>query len=487
MQRDATPPDPGKTPIILWLRRDLRLSDHPALTAACATGRPVIPVFIHDEVVETHGAAPKYRLGLSVAALARDLAGQGCRLILRRGPALDVLRALIAETGAGAVWWSRLYDPASRIRDIAVKSALKSDGIDAQSFSGHLLFEPWSVSTGTGGFYKVYSPMWRAVRDRDVGTALPAPGRIPAPAIWPQSDDIATWHMDAAMNRGAAVLARHVKVGESAAHARLSDFVTRKAQDYKAARDLPATDGTSGLSENLTYGEISPRTCWHAGWHAHHHGSAGAEHFLRELVWREFAYHLIHHTPHITTGNWKPDWDAFPWNTNALAPEVTAWKQGRTGMAFVDAAMRQMYVTGTMHNRGRMIVASYLTKHLMTHWRIGLDWFADCLTDWDPASNAMGWQWAAGSGPDAAPYFRVFNPESQLVKFDPKGHYARHWIAETSATPPPSALAYFDAIPRAWHLSPTARYPAPIVSAAAGRLRALDAYSRRKLDLASAE
>jgi len=281
------------------------------------------------------------------------------------------------------------------------------------------------------------------------------------------------------------VLARHVKVGEAAAHDRLTDFIAHKAQDYKSARDLPGTDATSGLSENLTYGEISPRTCWHAGWRAHHQGAAGAEHFLRELVWREFAYHLIHHTPHITSGNWKPEWDTFPWNTNALSPEVTAWQQGRTGMPFVDAAMRQMYVTGIMHNRGRMIVASYLTKHLMTHWRIGLDWFADCLTDWDPASNAMGWQWAAGSGPDAAPYFRVFNPESQLEKFDPKGQYARTWIAETSPQPPATALSYFDAIPRSWGLSPDARYPAPIVGAAEGRQRALDAYAARKPGVAS--
>jgi deoxyribodipyrimidine photo-lyase len=197
------------------------------------------------------------------------------------------------------------------------------------------------------------------------------------------------------------------------------------------------------------------------------------------LVWREFAYHLMYHTPHILSGNWKPDWDAFPWNTDEDHPHVIAWKQGRTGIRFVDAAMREMYVTGRMHNRGRMIVASYLTKHLLSHWKIGLKWFEDCLIDWDPASNAMGWQWAAGSGPDAAPYFRVFNPVTQLDKFDPKGEYVAQWIAEGRRAPSQTALSYFNAIPRQWGLAPDLVYPAPVVAADAGRARALAAYEKR--------
>jgi deoxyribodipyrimidine photo-lyase len=215
------------------------------------------------------------------------------------------------------------------------------------------------------------------------------------------------------------------------------------------------------------------------GYDAMLRGSAGAETFLKELVWREFAYHLMHHTPHIVTDNWKPDWDKFPWNTDETHPHVAAWKQGRTGIPFVDAAMREMYVTGTMHNRGRMIVASYLTKHLMSHWKIGLNWFADCLIDWDPASNAMGWQWASGSGPDAAPYFRVFNPVTQLQKFDPAGRYARQWIAELHHQPTATALAYFDAIPKHWNLRPNMSYPEPIITPSDGRARALDAYQAR--------
>ena len=238
--------------------------------------------------------------------------------------------------------------------------------------------------------------------------------------------------------------------------------------------------GTSRLSENLALGEISPRTCWHAGLHALHSGKDGAETFLKELVWREFAYHLMHHTPHILHANWKPEWDAFPWNTDEDHPHVRAWKQGRTGIPFVDAAMRELYVTGTMHNRGRMIVASYLTKHLMSDWKIGLRWFEDCLIDWDPASNAMGWQWSAGSGPDATPYFRVFNPVTQLEKFDKQGRYASTWIAEGYSNPAAQALQFFEAAPRSWALDPAAAYPQPVVDPAEGRARALEAYQTRE-------
>lgn len=466
------------SPILLWFRRDLRLADHPALTAAGATGRPVIPLFLHDEVVETHGGAPWFRLGLAVEHFGQVLGAMGSRLTLRRGPALATLRALIAETGAGSVWWTRLYDPDAKARDTAVKAGLRANGIDAKSFPGHLLFEPWEVETGSGGPYRVFTPMWRAVRGRSVANPLPAPKALARPAAWPATDSLSDWAMDRAMNRGRDVLLAHVTVGEAAAAARLSDFIARKVDRYPVARDLPAVDATSGLSENLTYGEISPVACWHAGWRVFEQGTAGAEVFLKELVWREFAYHLVHHFPHITSRNWKPEWDAFPWNRE-ITPEVIAWQRGRTGVPFVDAAMRQMYVTGVMHNRGRMIVASYLTKHLMTDWKIGLDWFADCLIDWDPASNAMGWQWAAGSGPDAAPYFRVFNPVSQLDKFDPDHAYPRRWIAEGQRSPPDTALSYFAAQPRQWNMAPSDPYPAPVVAVEEGRKRALSAYENR--------
>ncbi len=467
------------TATLLWLRRDLRLSDHPALGAAIARGGPVIPAFIHDDLTEQLGAAPKWRLGLSLEDLSRRLEAVGSRLILRRGAALDVLRALVSETGAGAVYWSRAYDPDSVARDKAVKAALKADGLEACSHEGHLMFEPWTVETGAGGFYKVYTPFWRAVKDRDVPSPEAAPSHIPAPQVWPQSDALDDWDMAAAMNRGAAVCRPYQRVGEEAAQDRLGWFTGHAIGAYDTARDLPAEDGTSGLSENLALGEISARHCWHAGLRALHQGKPGAETWLKELVWREFAYHLAWHTPRIVTRNWREEWDAFQWNEDENHPHVIAWKQGRTGIPFVDAAMREMYVTGRMHNRARMIVASYLTKHLLTHWRIGQRWFEACLTDWDPASNAMGWQWSAGSGPDATPYFRVFNPETQVQKFDPKGRYLDRWIAEGRRNPTDTAMAYFDAIPRRWGLSADDIYPDPVVSVKDGRAKALAAYETR--------
>ena len=468
----------SNSPILMWFRRDLRLGDHVALSAAVATGRPVIPIFIHDDLVARLGAAPMMRLGLAVDHFSTSLSAAGSHLILRKGVALDVLRAVILETGAGAVYWSRAYDPESKARDTQIKAALKADGIEARSFTGHLLFEPWTVETKTGGFYKVYTPMWNTVRGRDVPAALPAPGRIAAPVTWPASDTLRDWQMAAPMRRGADVLTSHCAVGEQAASDRLGAFIDKRVHNYVKNRDLPGVDGTSRLSENLTYGEISPRVCWHAGWRALQSGDGDAGVFLKELVWREFAYHLAHHTPRIVTDNWKPGWDAFPWNTKET-PEVTAWKQGRTGIRFVDAAMREMYVTGTMHNRGRMIVASYLTKHLLSHWKIGMDWFADCLIDWDPCSNAMGWQWSAGSGPDATPYFRVFNPVTQLDKFDKDRNYTQRWIAQGTKTPSATALSYYDIIPVSWGMTAQDGYPDPIVPADEGRKRALDAYSTR--------
>ncbi len=469
----------GNAPTILWLRRDLRLSDHPALKAALDAGGPVIPVYIRDDLVDNLGAAPKWRLGLSLEAFAKSLEGVGSRLILRSGKAIDVLKDLAKDTGATAIHWHRAYDPESIARDKDVKSALKDAGLEAHSHAGHLLFEPWTVETGTGGFYKVYSPMWKAVRGREVDTPLQAPSSIPAPDTWPDSESLDSWYLGRAMNRGAEVCLPYQRVGEDKARDRLYRFTADIIGGYDTDRDFPAVDGTSGLSENLSLGEISPRTCWHAGQRALEDGKKGAETWLKELVWREFAYHLVFHTPHITTESWRDGWEKFPWSEDEDTPEVLAWKQGRTGIAFVDAAMREMYVTGRMHNRARMIVGSYLTKHMMTHWRIGQKWFEHCLTDWDPASNAMGWQWVAGSGPDATPYFRVFNPDTQLDKFDRDGAYRKAWIAEGYGAPSKTALSFYDAMPRSWGLKPSDPVPDPIVGLSEGRQRALDAYSNR--------
>lgn len=279
------------------------------------------------------------------------------------------------------------------------------------------------------------------------------------------------------MRRGAAVVAAHQAPGEAAALERLDRFVETGIGGYAKCRDLPAGEGTSTLSDALSLGEIGPRTLWHRAGEAARQGAAGAETWMKQLVWRDFAYHLMYHTPHLLSDNWRPGWQAFPWSTERTDPGFVAWTRGRTGIPLVDAAMREMYVTGRMHNRARMIAASYLTKHLMIHWKLGMDWFADCLTDWDPAANAMGWQWVAGCGPDAAPYFRIFNPETQAQKFDADGSYRRRWIAEGEREPSETALAYFDAVPRHWGLRPDAAYPAPVVPLDLGRKRALEAYS----------
>ena len=467
------------SPVIWWVRRELRLHDNPVLHECLKSGRPIIPVFILDEVFETYGACPLWRFGLGAEHFADTLSTIGSKLIFRRGAALDVLNDLIAETGAKMVRWGRAYDPDQVARDKTVKAALSENGVDAKSVSAHLLFEPWSVETKTGDFYKVYSPFWRAVKDRPISEPLERPDTLPTPSAWPASDDPKGWHLERAMQRGANVVRHHLRLGEDRALERLDAFAKNQIHTYKERRDYPAEDATSGLSENLAWGEISPRLLWHTGHRAMEEGKKGAEHFVKEVVWREFAYHLIWHTPHIVNDNWRKGWDSFPWQDEENSPSVLAWKQARTGIRFVDAAMREMYVAGQMHNRARMNVASYLTKHLMTHWRIGQKWFEHCLTDWDPASNAMGWQWTAGSGPDAAPYFRVFNPDTQLERFDKDGAYSRAWIAEGHRTPSETSLSYFEAIPKSWNLSPSDRYPAPVVPLDVGRNRALEAYGNR--------
>lgn len=471
-------------PLIYWFRRDLRLSDHPGLTDAANGGRPVIPVFILDPETEAIGAAARWRLGLAVAAFAERLEGIGSRLVLRRGVALETLRALAAETSAAEIHWTRLYDPEAIARDSAVKAALREDGIEAASHPGHLIFEPWTVAPKSGGgFYKVYTPFWKSLQPLDVPPDLAPVVALRPPESWPESETLAGWALGRAMNRGAEVVARHACVGEEAARARLDAFIAGRVADYASGRDRLDRAATSGLSENLAYGEISPRTAWHAAGAAMEEAGKGALTFRKEIAWREFAYHLLYHTPHLAGRAWREEWEDFPWRGDNADAE--RWRRGMTGEPVVDAAMREMFVTGTMHNRARMIVASYLTKHLMTDWRVGMRWFADCLIDWDPASNALGWQWTAGCGPDAAPYFRVYNPETQAEKFDPEGRYRTRFLAGFEAgegsgtkTPHEDARAWFDAIPRSWNLSPGAPLPEPVIGLKEGRQAALDAYER---------
>lgn len=450
-------------PVLLSFRRDLRLADHPALHAAREAG-PVIPVFVLDPETEAMGAAPRWRLGQGLAHLTAALEAIGSRLVLRRGDAADTLAAMAAETGAAAVHWSRLYDPVSARRDRAVAERLEKAGIGTQAHPGHLLHEPETVATKQGGAFRVFTPFWNAIGPRAVASPLPGVRTLPGPADWPRSDRLSDWRLGAAMNRGAAVVARHAVVGEAAAARRLRDFLDGPAAHYRTDRDRPDRNGTSGLSENLAWGEISPRTIWHA--------AGGEEAFLRELGWREFAAHLHCDAPDLATRNWRREWDGFPWRPDN--EDAEAWRRGMTGEPMVDAGMRQLFVTGTMHNRMRMLTASYLTKHLMTDWRVGLRWFEETLIDWDPASNALNWQWVAGSGPDAAPYFRIFSPARQAERFDPDAEWRRRFLDPRA----PEAAAFFAAAPRSWGLDPATPPPAePIVGQRQGRERALAAYA----------
>ncbi len=465
----------SQQPIIWWLRRDLRLTDNPALTAVAESGRPVVPLYIFDPAEERLGAAPKFRLGLGLQKLQQSLAAKGLKLILRKGNALTVLRDVLRTCDGAGVYWSRLYDPQAIKRDTAVKTALQEDGFEARSFAGHLMFEPWTVKKKTGGMFQVYTPFWKAVSPRDIGASLPAPQRLRAAEGDIATDSLADFEMAREMRRGAAIVASHCVVGEDAAWARAEQFLHERLSTYGAGRNHPAVNATSGLSENLAWGEISPRQIWNLGRLVEVANGIKAEQYFKELVWREFAYHLMYHTPHILKRNWRDQWDGFPWSEEETAA-LRAWQRGQTGIDLVDAGMRELYVTGTMHNRVRMVVASFLCKHLRQHWRQGMAWFEDCLIDWDPASNAMGWQWVAGCGPDAAPFFRIFNPDGQREKFDADHEYCHRWLAEGRAAPSKTALQFFDACPKAWTMTASDRRTAPIVDLRVGRQAALNAY-----------
>ena len=461
-------------PTILWMRKEFRLADNPALAEALAGGGPVVPVFILDDATrEAHGAAATWRMGRAIDAFADALGGKGQKLVLRSGDALETLRDLIRETGATRVVWGRQYDRPSRERDARIESALKEDGTEAVSVSSHLMFEPWTVETKSGGPYRVYSPFKRACleREEEIGDPLPEPDDLAPPDRWPDSERLEDWALDAAMNRGGDIVGQYANVGEAAALARLEAFADDVAE-YDESRDMLGRDGTSRLSENYAWGEISARTAWHR---VRATGAGdGAKTYLQELLWREFAYHLLHHYPDLATENWREEWNAFPWRGDN--EDAERWRRGTTGIAGVDAAMRELYATGYMHNRMRMLTASFLTKHLMTDWRVGEAWFRDCLTDWDPASNAMGWQWVAGSGPDATPFFRIFNPQTQVDKFDKGNRYVSQWLDPDSE----DARNFIAAIPRSWEMTADDRRPDPVIGLKEGRERALAAYRDMK-------
>ncbi len=425
-------------PSIVWFRDDLRLADNPALRAAIDRDEPIIALYVFDEEsdgIRPLGGAAKWWLHGSLASLGERLAERGGALVLRRGPAGRVIRDVVKESGAGAVFWNRRYGGAERAIDADLKDGLRADGLTVESFAGSLLFEPWTVTTGAGTPYAVFTPFWRACQAMPAPRApLPEPREVPAPGRTPKSDDLDDWELLPTKPDWAAGLRETWEPGEPAARARLRDFRAEDLGSYDDSRDEPSTGSTSRLSPRLRWGEISPYQVWHETAEARGTGAkaASAGRFLSEIGWREFAAHTLFHFPDLATKNLRSEFDAFPWPR--LKPtQLEAWQKGKTGIPLVDAGMRELWHTGIMHNRIRMVTASFLIKNLLIDWRRGEEWFWDTLVDADGASNPFNWQWVAGSGADAAPYFRVFNPELQAKKFDPRALYIRQWAPEYSS------------------------------------------------------
>jgi deoxyribodipyrimidine photo-lyase len=426
------------SPSIVWFRDDLRLADNPALRAALDRDEPVLGLYVLDEEspdVRPLGRAARWWLHHSLASLAERLEERGSQLVLRRGPAERVVRALVADSGAGAVFWNRRYGAPERGLDAGLKAALREDGVEVASFAGSVLFEPWTVKTGAGTHFSVFSPFWRACLSLPAPRApLPEPGEIPGLVRPPASDSLDAWGLLPRHPDWAGGLRETWEPGEPAAHRRLREFVDHDITVYGRARDEPAAGATSLLSPRLRWGELSPHTVWHEAI-----GVSDGGRFLSELGWREFAWHTLFHFPDLATKNLRPEFDAFPWPP--LRPAMlAAWQRGRTGVALVDAGMRELWHTGYMHNRVRMVAASFLVKNLLIDWRHGEQWFWDTLVDADAANNAFNWQWVAGSGADAAPYFRIFTAQLQGKKFDPDGHYVRQWAPEHTGEDPPTPI-----------------------------------------------
>lgn len=477
------------SPTLVWFRQDLRLDDNPALLAAVARGGLVVPVFIWspDEEGEwAPGAASRWWLHQSLASLDASLRQHGSRLLVRRGPTLPALLELARATGAGAVVWNRRYEPAVIVRDAAVKTALKAAGLEATSYNSALLFEPWDVQNREGKPFQVFTPFWKACLARpEPPRPLAAPRELLAPKTWPDGLELQALDLQPPID-WVWGMRDAWKPGEVGAAALLAEFLADAVRVYAGERDRPDRRGTSRLSPHLHFGEVSPRRVWHETYAAIAAGltgeqTASAEWFLREVGWREFAHHLLFHFPHTPSEPLRADYKHFPWETNPTA--FKAWKRGRTGYPIVDAGLRELWTTGWMHNRVRMIVASFLVKDLLISWLEGARWFWDTLVDADLANNTLGWQWTGGCGADAAPYFRVFNPVTQGEKFDTAGGYVRRWVPELAKLPdewlhrpweaPPLVLAGAGV-----YLGKT--YPRPIVEHGAAREKALAALATLK-------
>ncbi len=464
---------------IVWFRRDLRLADQPALDYARHHHDVVVPVFIWDPEAEgdwAPGAASRWWLHHSLEHLQERLQQRNSRLILARGDTEAELDRIRRVTGAEAVYWNRIYEPKFVERDKRLKRWLVEGGLTARSFGGTLLFEPWNLLKDDGTPYLVFTPFWKQMQKRWLAPKAAAePRELAGPKRWPASAELAELELLPARD-WADGFGRRWEPGELAARRRLDEFVASAVSGYETTRNHPDRHGTSRLSPHLHSGELSPgqvvRALNEAG---ELPDGKGRWSFLREIAWREFSAHLLFHHPHLPDQPLKQQFEAFPWREpDDYRDDLKAWQRGQTGIPMVDAGMRELWRTGWMHNRVRMIVASFLTKNLLIPWQEGARWFWDTLVDADLGNNTAGWQWTAGCGADAAPYFRVFNPVLQGQKFDPDGAYVRLWCQELENRPGSSVhepLADGERFEG---------YPGPIVDLKGSRRRALDAYAQIK-------
>ena len=485
---------------LVWFRNDLRLEDNPALAAAIAGGHAIVPVFIwspEDEAPWQPGGASRWWLHQSLAHLQGQLSARGSQLILRRSNHLDrtfdaetALWQLIQDTGATAIYWNRRYEPAITARDTRIKRTLRERGLVVETFNAQLAFEPWEMQTQAEQPYRVFTPFWRAclrrLAERPPREVATIPFALPAPdnGAWPTSLKLDDLDLRPRVDWAKGLRAQW-SPGEAGAHAQLARFIEDGVGGYAALRNTPAVEGTSRLSPHLHFGEIGPGQIWRALRAAasfrHDVDLSGSDAFLREVGWREFSHHLLFHFPATTEQPLRPEFARFPWRESPQ--DLLAWQRGQTGFPLVDAGMRELWQTGFMHNRVRMVVASFLVKHLMLPWQDGARWFWDTLVDADLAQNTLGWQWTAGCGADAAPYFRVFNPSLQGTTFDAGGAYVRRFVPELANVPNAFIHAPWRCPQATLHHSGVRlgdTYPHPMVDHAEARARALAAFSTLK-------
>lgn len=472
---------PTAQSIILWFRSDLRLQDNPALKAAHASGRRIIPAFIHSPGEERPwppGEAARWWLFHSLRALDAALRQRGSRLLVQRGPTVHTLVSLLREAGASAVYWNRRHEPAATAAEEAVQSALESAGVECRRFDAALLHNPEEILSGQGTPYRIFTAFWKRARQAPPSTGLSrAPDRLSPLPRGLRGLRVEELGLLPPGKRGPEAPWRP---GEAGALEALAKFVGDALADYPDARDRPGTKGTSKLSPHLHFGEISPlRVLASVRGKGHRIPLGAAEAFERQLYWREFAHYILHHFPHTAEHPLDGRFERFAWTGDENL--LLAWQKGITGYPMVDAGMRELAVTGWMHNRSRLVTASLLTKNLRIHWLEGARWFWEHLVDADLANNSFGWQWTAGCGADASPFFRVFNPTRQGERFDSEGEYVRRWVPEIAGLPnrwihhpweaPPTLLATAK-------ITLGTDYPLPVVDFSSSRERALLAYRK---------